>query len=144
MGTGIPIPTLPNNPTQGTPETKVVITSIGADGTHITLSQPATAVGTQSLDFITGLALDGSGMEFIGNNIDTQDVFTQTYTYSSTNQNPYLLNFNQQNLDACYILYHNTGTTSGMHSVIGDGPGFNTDNYYAITTTVTITRSTPD
>ena len=130
MGTGIPIPTLPNNPTQGTPENKVVITSIGSDGHSITLSQLPTASGPESLDFITGMALDGSGQEFVDNTINYTTVYTQTYTYSSTFQDPYLLNFNQYNLQACVNLYHNTGVASGFHSVIGDGPGLNTDNSF--------------
>jgi hypothetical protein len=125
LGTGIPIPVLPTNPTPGTPEIITTIASIGSDGHSITLSQNATAGGAQSLTFITGLALDGSGMEFMSNVIDNTTVFTQTYTYSSTYQNPFLLSSPP---DVCMTLYHNTGVASGFHSVVGDGPGLNTDN----------------
>jgi hypothetical protein len=125
LGTGVPIPKLPTNPTAGTPETITTITSIGADGHSITLSGNATVSGTESLTFVTGLALDGSGMEFLGNTIDTTTVFTQTYTYSSTYQNPFLLTTPP---DVCMTMYHNTGVASGFHSVVGDGPGLNTDN----------------
>src|SRR5206468_4191186 len=109
-GTGIPIPKLPTNPTQGTPEITARIASISADGHTITLTTPVTASGGQSLTFITGLALDGSGMEFVSNVIDTTTVFTQTYQYSATYQNPFLLTAPPE---ACYTLYHNTGAVSG-------------------------------
>jgi uncharacterized repeat protein (TIGR01451 family) len=130
-GTGIPIPTLPTNLTQGTPEVVARIKSIDS-ATQITLTTDATTGGAQSLTFITGLALDGSGMQFVANVIDTKTVFTQTYTYSPTYQNPYLLNAYQNTLlkEPCFILYHNQGGTSGAHSVIGDGAGFNSDNSY--------------
>jgi hypothetical protein len=125
LGTGIPIPQLPTNPTPGTPETTTTITSIGADGHSITLSANATVSGSESLTFVSGLALDGSGMEFLSNVIDNTTVFTQTYTYSSTYQNPFLLTTPP---DVCMTMYHNTGVASGFHSVVGDGPGLNTDN----------------
>lgn len=125
LGTGIPIPQLPSNPTQGTPEITTRIASIGADGHSLTLTANATANGAQSLTFITGLALDGSGMQFMSGIIDNTTVFTQTYTYSSTYQNPFLLTTPP---DVCMTLYHNTGVASGFHSVVGDGPGLNTDN----------------
>jgi uncharacterized repeat protein (TIGR01451 family) len=124
-GTGIPIPQLPSNPTQGTPETGTRIASIGADGHSITLTANATASGTQSLTFITGLALDGSGMEFMSSVVDNTTVYTQTYSYSSTYQNPFLLT---PPPDVCMTLYHDTGATGGSHSVVGDGPGLNSDN----------------
>jgi hypothetical protein len=125
LGTGVPIPKLPTNPTPGSPETIVTIASIGADGHSITLSTNATTSGTESLTFVTGLALDGSGMEFLGNTINTTVVYTQTYTYSATYQNPFLLT---PPPDVCMTMYHNTGVASGFHSVVGDGPGLNTDN----------------
>lgn len=125
VGTGIPIPQLPSNPTVGTPEITTRIASIGADGHSITLTANATATGTQSLTFVTGLALDGSGMEFMSNVIDNTTVYTFTYTYSATYQNPFLLTTPP---DVCLTLYHNTGVASGFHSVVGDGPGLNTDN----------------
>jgi hypothetical protein len=125
LGTGIPIPQLPSNPTQGTSEITTRIASIGADGHSITLTANATTSGTESLTFVTGLALDGSGQEFVSKVIDNTTVFTQTYRYSSTYQNPYLLSTPP---DVCVTLYHNTGVASGFHSVVGDGPGLNTDN----------------
>jgi hypothetical protein len=128
-GTGIPIPQLPTNPTPGSPEIVTTIASIGSDGHSITLSANATASGAQSLTFITGQALDGSGMEFLGSVINTAATYTQTYTYSSAYQNPYLLS---APAEVCVVLYHNTGSTSaGSHSVWGDGPGLNTDNSYS-------------
>jgi hypothetical protein len=125
LGTGIPIPQLPTNPTPGTPEITTRIASIGADGHSITLTANATVSGVESLTFISGLALDGSGMEFMSNVIDTTTVYTFTYTYSATYQNPFLLTTPP---DVCMTLYHNTGVPSGFHSVVGDGPGLNTDN----------------
>jgi hypothetical protein len=125
VGTGIPIPKLPSNPTVGTPEIITRIASIGADEHSITLTANATATGTESLTFVTGLALDGSGMEFMSDVIDTTTVYTFTYTYSATYQNPFLLTTPP---DVCLTLYHNTGVASGFHSVVGDGPGLNTDN----------------
>jgi hypothetical protein len=124
-GTGVPIPQLPTNPTAGTPETTTRIASIGADGHSITLTANATTSGAESLTFVTGLALDGSGMEFLSTVIDNTTVFTQTYTYSATYQNPFLLT---PPPDVCVTMYHNTGVASGFHSVVGDGPGLNTDN----------------
>jgi hypothetical protein len=124
-GTGIPIPKLPTNPTTGTPELTTRIASIGADGHSITLTANATASGAQNLTFITGLALDGTGQEFISNTIDNVTVYTFTYTYSATYQNPFLLSAPP---DVCMTMYHNTGVASGFHSVVGDGPGLNTDN----------------
>jgi hypothetical protein len=125
VGTGVPIPRLPTNPTKGTPETVTTIASIGADGHSITLSSNATVSGTESLTFVTGMALDGAGMEFLSNVIDNTTVYTQTYTYSSTYQNPFLLTTPP---DVCVTMYHNTGVASGFHSVVGDGAGLNTDN----------------
>ncbi|HLW65732.1 MAG TPA: carboxypeptidase regulatory-like domain-containing protein [Gemmataceae bacterium] len=125
IGTGIPIPKLPTNPTTGTSEITTRIASIGADGHSVTLTANATASGTVNLTFVTGLALDGSGQEFVDNVIDNIEVYTFTYTYSATYQNPYLLTAPP---DVCMTLYHNTGVASGFHSVVGDGPGLNTDN----------------
>ena len=129
MGTGIPIPTLPNNPTQPTPETITTITAIDSVHDTITLSQKATATGAESLTFITGLALDGSGMEFVGNTINTTTTYTQTYTYSSSYQNSFLLT---APAEVAVVLYDNKGAMSGLHSVIGDGSGFNTDSSYTV------------
>src|SRR5439155_1497216 len=88
-GTGIPIPTLPSSLTAGNPETITRITAIDSINNKITLSANATANGSQSLTFITGQALDGSGMRFVSTAIDNTTTFTQTYTYNaSTYANP--------------------------------------------------------